>query len=173
MSRKERGSVWLGVAGIVVNNRGEWLVVQKRYGGLNGKWSLPAGFVEGTETVDQAVLREIREETGIDAEVIQLIGFRSGVIKEKVSDNMAIFFLRPLESTQTPDPQLDELYEAKWMTPEQLLADERTTSMIKVFLKVNQQAGFEKREGLDPGPVFGYSSYKLFTASEHEDVTKS
>lgn len=169
MSRKERGNVWLGVAGIVINTKGEWLVVQKRYGGLNGKWSLPAGFVEGTETVDQAVLREIKEETGIDAEVIQLIGFRSGVIKEKISDNMAIFFLRPLNPEQVPDPQLDELYEARWMTPEQLLEDERTTSMIKVFLKVNQEAGFETREGLDPGPVFGYSSYKLFTASEHED----
>lgn len=169
MSRKERGNVWLGVAGIVINTKGEWLVVQKRYGGLNGKWSLPAGFVEGTETVDQAVLREIKEETGIDAEVIQLIGFRSGVIKEKISDNMAIFFLRPVDPEQVPDPQLDELYEARWMTPEQLLEDERTTSMIKVFLKVNQEAGFETREGLDPGPVFGYSSYKLFTASEHED----
>lgn len=169
MSRKERGNVWLGVAGIVINTRGEWLVVQKRYGGLNGKWSLPAGFVEGTETVDQAVLREIKEETGIDATVIQLIGFRSGVIKEKISDNMAIFFLRPVNPEQVPDPQLDELYEARWMTPEQLLEDERTTSMIKVFLKVNQEAGFETREGLDPGPVFGYSSYKLFTASEHED----
>lgn len=173
MSRKERGNVWLGVAGIVINAQGEWLVVQKRYGGLNGKWSLPAGFVEGTETVDQAVLREIKEETGIDAEVIQLIGFRSGVIKEKISDNMAIFFLRPVDPKQIPDPQLDELYEAKWLTPDELLKDERTTSMIKVFLTVNQQAGFETREGLDPGPVFGYSSYKLFTASEHEDVTKS
>lgn len=169
MSRKERGNVWLGVAGIVINTKGEWLVVQKRYGGLNGKWSLPAGFVEGTETVDQAVLREIKEETGIDAQVVQLIGFRSGVIKEKISDNMAIFFLHPLDPEQVPDPQLDELYEARWMTPEQLLEDDRTTSMIKVFLKVNQEAGFETREGLDPGPVFGYSSYKLFTASEHED----
>lgn len=169
MARKDRGNVWLGVAGIVTNSRGEWLVVQKRYGGLNGKWSLPAGFVEGTETVDQAVLREIREETGIDATVIQLIGFRSGVIKEKISDNMAIFYLKPLDDNQLPNPQLEELYEAKWMTPEQLLADERTTSMIKVFLKVNQEAGFETREGLDPGPIFGYSSYKLFTASEQEE----
>lgn len=169
MSRKERGNVWLGVAGIVVNSRGEWLVVQKRYGGLNGKWSLPAGFVEGNETVDRAVLREIKEETGIDARVIQLIGFRSGVIREKISDNMAIFFLKPKDDHQLPDPQLEELYEARWMSPAQLLEDERTTSMIKLFLKVNQDAGFETREGLDPGPIFGYSSYKLFTASDQHE----
>lgn len=169
MARKDRGNVWLGVAGIVVNHKGEWLVVQKRYGGLNGKWSLPAGFVEGNETVDQAVLREIKEETGIDARVIQLIGFRSGVIKEQISDNMAIFYLKPVDEQQLPDPQMDELYAARWMTPDELLEDERTTSMIKVFLKVNEQAGFETREGLDPGPIFGYSSYKLFTASEHDE----
>ncbi len=40
----KRGNVWLGAAGLVVNSKGQWLVVKKRHGGLHGKWSLPAGF---------------------------------------------------------------------------------------------------------------------------------
>ena len=44
---------------------GEWLVVMKRYGGLHAKWSFPAGFVSRDETIDQAILREVKEETGV------------------------------------------------------------------------------------------------------------
>ncbi len=33
---KERGRVWLGAAGLVENEKGEWLVAMKRYGGLKG-----------------------------------------------------------------------------------------------------------------------------------------
>jgi ADP-ribose pyrophosphatase YjhB (NUDIX family) len=62
MQKNKRGNVWLGVSGLVVNKKGEWLVVKKRYGGLKGKWSLPAGFVEGNETADEAVIRETLEE---------------------------------------------------------------------------------------------------------------
>ena len=65
MAREDRGNVWLGVAGVVVNHLGEWLVVMKRYGGLHAKWSFPAGFVSRDETIDQAILREVKEETGV------------------------------------------------------------------------------------------------------------
>ena len=64
--KKDRGKVWLGVAGVAVNELGQWLVVKKAYSGLKGRWSLPAGFVNAGETVDEAVVRELKEETGID-----------------------------------------------------------------------------------------------------------
>ena len=62
MENHERSRVWLGVAGLVENEMGEWLVVMKRYGGLDGKWSLPTGFVKPGETVDEACKRELVEE---------------------------------------------------------------------------------------------------------------
>ncbi len=91
--RKDRGKIWLGVSGVTVNELGQWLVVKKAYSGLKGRWSLPAGFVNAGETVDEAVIREIKEETGIDCRVSGLIGFRTGVIRDDISDNMAIFLL--------------------------------------------------------------------------------
>jgi 8-oxo-dGTP diphosphatase len=70
-------------------------VVKKKYSGLKGMWSLPAAFVQANETVDQAVVREIFEETGIRTEIEGVIGLRSGVINGEISDNMLMFLLKP------------------------------------------------------------------------------
>jgi 8-oxo-dGTP diphosphatase len=39
--------------------------------------ALPGGFVESDETVEQAVLRETKEETGLDAKILKLVGVYS------------------------------------------------------------------------------------------------
>lgn len=162
MSRSKRGDVWLGAAGLVVNQQNEWLVVKKRYGGLHGKWSLPAGFVEKAETVDQAALREVKEETGIDCFVLGMIGFRSGVIKGRISDNMAVFLLRPIEDKQPIIAQQEELYEAAWRTPEDLSKDQEASVMLHEMASYIVEEGFEPIEDVDPGRIFGYTDYKLF-----------
>lgn len=162
MEKKDRGKVWLGVAGVVINHVGEWLVVKKRYGGLDGKWSFPAGFVNQGETVDQAVVREVQEETGIHSLVEGLIGFRTGVIREDISDNMAIFICRPVSNDQVITPQLGELYEACWLNPIQLSHDPHTSVMIQEFVKKTLGQGLQEIEGINPGDVFDYTSYKLF-----------
>ena len=43
-------------------------------------WTLPGGGVELDETVEQAVVREVREETGYDVELIGLLGVDSHVV---------------------------------------------------------------------------------------------
>lgn len=162
MDTKKRGNVWLGAAGLVVNSKGEWLVVKKRYGGLNGKWSLPAGFVMPYETVDEAVLREVKEETALDCQVLGMIGFRSGVIRGEVSDNMAVFLLRAIDEKQQLAAQLEELYETVWLSPAFLAKDPSTSVMIHEMASFVIEEGFQTIENIDPGAVFGYSSYKLF-----------
>ncbi|GGA42265.1 NUDIX domain-containing protein [Psychrobacillus lasiicapitis] len=162
MTRKDRGNVWLGVAGLVINYMGEWLVVKKRYGGLDGRWSLPAGFVNNDETVDEAALREVKEETGVECLVQHMIGFRSGVIENKVSDNMAIFLLHPIEKDPILQAQLSELYEVKWIHPSKLLHDENASVMIRELAEKKFEDGFSTLDGINPGDVFGYTSYKLF-----------
>ncbi|MFF2755459.1 NUDIX domain-containing protein [Psychrobacillus sp. NPDC058041] len=162
MAREDRGSIWLGVAGLIVNDRGEWLVVKKRYGGLHGRWSFPAGFVNKDETVDEAVLREVKEETGVDCKVISMIGFRSGVIRNKISDNMAIFLLSPIEKDPIIQAQLSELYEVQWIHPDELRVDEDSSILIQELAQKKIADGFETMEGINPGDVFGYTSYKLF-----------
>lgn len=161
--RKDRGKVWLGVAGIVINSEGKWLVVKKKYSGLKGVWSLPAGFVQVGETADEAVIREVKEETGIDCEVTGLIGFRSGVIREEISDNMAIFCCTPTNEIQGINVQELELSDGRWLTIDELLDSGEASVMLQEMANhqiTNHQ--LYKIDGINPGDVFGYTSYKLF-----------
>lgn len=162
MDPNERTRVWLGVAGLVVNKSGEWLVVMKRYGGLDGKWSLPAGFVQPGETVDEACLRELEEETNVKPALQGFLGFRTGVLKYDISDNLAVFLLTAHSAQQQIIPQLDELYEACWMSPEKLREDKRTSLMILELLELDLMAKPLRLGELEKDNIFGYTAYKLY-----------
>ncbi|MBT2638103.1 MULTISPECIES: NUDIX hydrolase [unclassified Bacillus (in: firmicutes)] len=157
----KRENVWLGVAGVVISEDGRWLVVKKRYGGLKGSWSLPAGFVDEGETADQAVLREVYEETGIECTVAGLLGLRTGVIRESISDNMLVFLLAPL-TDQKVKVEESELYDARFILPEQLKADPATSLLLHYLLSKPINQVVPGQVGLNPGEQFHYSAYQLF-----------
>ena len=58
----------IGAAAVIVNDEGGVpLLVKQTYGRLN--WELPRGAGEAGESPDETVLREVREETGLDVAV--------------------------------------------------------------------------------------------------------
>jgi len=70
---------YLAVDGVVRLWEGERfkgiVLVERRYEPLG--YALPGGFVEVGETVEEAVLREVKEETGLDAQIVKLLGVYS------------------------------------------------------------------------------------------------
>ena len=63
-----------GAAAVIFDDRGR-ILLQRRDD--NGRWGLPGGAVEVGETVAQACIREVKEETGYDVEIVRLIGVYS------------------------------------------------------------------------------------------------
>ena len=60
-------------AAVVVEREGEILLVRRSYDPEEGKWSLPAGFVDGGEDPQAAAVRECSEETGLSVRVLALL----------------------------------------------------------------------------------------------------
>ena len=58
----------VGVGAVIVEG-GKVVIVKRRYEPLAGRWSLPGGTLELGETLETAVAREMREETGLEVEV--------------------------------------------------------------------------------------------------------
>jgi len=61
----------IGGDGAVINSKGEILLIQRTD---NQLWAMPGGLLGVGETPAEGVLREIFEETGIECQVIELIG---------------------------------------------------------------------------------------------------
>ncbi|MEM2999647.1 MAG: NUDIX hydrolase [Candidatus Bathyarchaeia archaeon] len=50
------------------------LLIKRRTVPFRGFWALPGGRVDPGETVEQTIVREVKEETGLDVEIVQKIG---------------------------------------------------------------------------------------------------
>jgi ADP-ribose pyrophosphatase YjhB (NUDIX family) len=71
----------LGVAACIVKEE-KILLVKESRGSKAGFWGMPKGAVDEGEAPAKAVLRELREECGIDGEVVGLIGIRECIDKK-------------------------------------------------------------------------------------------
>ena len=71
MSRRYPDRPLVGVGALIMRD-GKVLLVRRATEPLKGEWSLPGGLVEVGETLQAAVAREVKEETGLTVEVAQV-----------------------------------------------------------------------------------------------------
>ncbi|KAL1812975.1 hypothetical protein ACET3Z_023040 [Daucus carota] len=113
----------VGIGAFIMNDKREILVVQENNGRFKGTglWKLPTGTVDTGEDIGEAAIREVREETGIKAELMELLAVRqSHNLSFGKSDLFFACMLRPLSfDIQKQD---SEIAAAKWMPFEEYAA---------------------------------------------------
>lgn len=90
----------------------------------NGKWALPGGFLEAGECDEQAVCREVQEETGFNAIANQIGKVGEFNMTHPCRDTRAhiisIVHVFIVNKDTDLTPQLAEVSDARWMMPAEL-----------------------------------------------------
>ncbi|RHN72690.1 putative hydrolase [Medicago truncatula] len=106
----------VGIGSFLMNEKHEVLVVRENSGLFQGTgvWKFPTGVVDQGEDICVAAVREVKEETGVDSEFLEVLAFRQShnSFFEK-SDLFFLCHLRPLSSDI--QMQNSEIEGAQWM----------------------------------------------------------
>lgn len=121
-------------AAIIVNKNGHILMVKRAIEPQKGLWDLPGGFVESKESAEESVIRELKEELGVDIRR-ESIRYFASYPDDYAYDGMQyqIFGLTfivevPEDTTFTPD---DDVSEARFFAPEEAPLDAIAFSSMK------------------------------------------
>ena len=125
---------YLAVSAAIIRD-GRVLVARRAKGASTGVWTMPDGVVEAGETLHEAVIREIREETSIAIKPVALAGFREFITRDeagRVARHFVIqcFACRWLSGEGVP--QLEELSELRWLRPEELTGLTTTEGLAEI-----------------------------------------
>lgn len=107
------------VGALVANDQNELLLVRRARDPGKGKWGLPGGFVDREETIEQAMRREVYEETGL-----QVIGPRYLMsypnhydYRGMIAPVIDIFYCCQADPTAQVSLAEDELEQFEWARP--------------------------------------------------------
>ena len=63
---------------VILNAQKKVLLIKRKFAPCAGKWALPSGYVEINETPSETAVKETLEETGLELEVKEFLGYRVG-----------------------------------------------------------------------------------------------
>ena len=115
---------------IIKDSGGRLLLIKRGHAPQAGRWSLPGGRVEPGETDQQAVIREIHEETGLQIRCDQLVG---SVQRNSPPD--AVLEIRDYAATVTGGTlgAGDDAAEVRWVSPAELGGLPLTTGLAETL----------------------------------------
>ncbi len=82
----------LTVDGILIQE-GKILLIKRKKEPFRGKYALPGGFVEYGERVEEAIIREMKEETGLDVKPLKIVGVYSDPKRDPRGHTISVAFL--------------------------------------------------------------------------------
>lgn len=103
------------VAGVVLERDGKFLLVQEKKPEVSGLWNLPAGKVDVGESIEQAAVREAKEESGFNIELVRKID----IYQSHATAAVAHIFESKIMGGGLVFPK-DELLDAGWFSVKEI-----------------------------------------------------
>jgi 8-oxo-dGTP diphosphatase len=124
----------VGVGAVAIKN-GNILLVKRAFEPGAGKWSIPGGLVELGEKLSEACAREMKEETGIDIEVLELINAFDMVDRDESGKVMYHYVLidflaKPIGGDERGSAEVTEM---RWVAREEARKMDLTRTARKVI----------------------------------------
>lgn len=116
--------------GAVATDADRLLMIRRGHAPSLGAWTLPGGHVEAGETMAEAVVRELREETGLDGVCGELVGW---VERFDEDYHFVVFDFRVTVVDPSAPAGGDDAAEAAWV-PLAELTERRLTTGLAEFL---------------------------------------
>ncbi|XP_021828092.1 nudix hydrolase 2-like isoform X2 [Prunus avium] len=154
----------VGIGAFVINPNREVLVVQEKSGLLRGTgvWKFPTGVVDEGEDICAAAVREVKEETGIDSEFVEILAFRQShkSFFEK-SDLFFVCMMQPLSfDIQKQDQEIEA---AQWMAFEEYAAQPfvQNNELLNYINDICKAKIDGQYSGFSPVPTRSFSDQKM------------
>jgi ADP-ribose pyrophosphatase YjhB (NUDIX family) len=96
---------------VVLRRQNRILLVQEEKAENHGRWNLPGGHLELRETLQQGALREVKEETGLQVRLSELVGVYTSI---QPPDYHAIRFVFTAEHDGNEPMAGDEILAVQW-----------------------------------------------------------
>jgi 8-oxo-dGTP diphosphatase len=124
---------YLAVSAAIVRD-GKVLIVRRARKPALGIYTLPGGGVETGETLNEAVAREVREETALTIEPVALAGHREAIVRDahgRIERHFVIlcFAARWLAGEPVLNEELDD---ARWLDPAELASLRTTEGLAEI-----------------------------------------
>ena len=113
---------------------GRVLIVRRARPPAHGLYTLPGGGVELGETLEQAVIREVREETALEVAPVELVGFRQAIARDDAGRVERHFVILPFAARfLAGEVSLnEELAEAQWLVPADIAGLKTTDGLAQI-----------------------------------------
>ncbi len=125
------------VAAFILNRNGKILIERRKKDPAKGMFDLPGGFVDVRETAENAIVREVMEETSLNVTDAKYLFTQPNVYRYSDFDvhTLDIFFLCTVED-ETQMKAADDAAECMWMKPEDIRTEQFGLRSVRQALHI-------------------------------------
>ena len=125
--------------GVLISEEDRYLIIRRAVEPDKGLWSIPGGMVEIGERASDAAVREAKEETGLDVEIVGLLDVVDKIVKDEEGRIRFHFVILDYRATPTGGvlQAASDALDARWVIAEEFPDYELSPTLVEMLKRVD------------------------------------